>query len=209
MKYEPKKVFVLQGGKYIEVSYKEFQKTDEERRYFLPLYGMLMEVSREAYSEYYRYERRQKYIEERAVIKGEVSYHAFLGDGLNGEELLKDPAEAVDIQAEKHIAIEELRNSFFVKRFGRNDFERIEDKNRLGDALAYIMKYIENSGEKIVYSRGLAQFFISDVMDEDILCPMGEEYQKLLLADDFGCWNEEEYIGQVSRETIAKMPKAN
>lgn len=101
------------------------------------------------------------------------------------------------------------QNSFFAKRFGRNDFERIEDKNRLGDALAYIMKYIEKSGEKIVYSRGLAQFFISDVMDEDILCPMGEEYQKLLLADDFGCWNEGEYIGQVSRETIAKMPKAN
>lgn len=101
------------------------------------------------------------------------------------------------------------QNSFFAKRFGRNDFEKIEDKNRLGDALAYIMKYIEKSGEKIVYSRGLAQFFISDVMDEDIICPMGEEYQKLLLADDFGCWNEGEYIGQVSRETIAKMPKAN
>ena len=101
------------------------------------------------------------------------------------------------------------QNAFFVKRFGRNDFERIEDKNRLGDALAYIMKYIEKSGEKIVYSRGLAQFFISDVMNEDIICPMGEEYQKLLLADDFGCWNEGEYIGQVSRETITKMPKAN
>ena len=61
------------------------------------------------------------------------------------------------------------QNSFFAKRFGRNDFEKIEDKNRLGDALAYIMKYIEKSGEKIVYSRGLAQFFISDVMDEDII----------------------------------------
>lgn len=98
---------------------------------------------------------------------------------------------------------------FDFQKSSRNDFEKIEDKNRLGDALAYIMKYIEKSGGKIVYSRGLAQFFISDVMDEDIICPMGEEYQKLLLADDFGCWNEGEYIGQVSRETIAKMPKAN
>ena len=101
------------------------------------------------------------------------------------------------------------QNSFFAKRFGRNDFEKIEDKNRLGDALAYIMKYIEKSGEKIVYSRGLAQFFISDVMDEDIVCLYGMEEQKFLLYDDFGCWNEGEYIGQVSRETIAKMPKAN
>ena len=28
------------------------------------------------------------------------------------------------------------QNSFFAKRFGRNDFEKIDDKNRLGDALA-------------------------------------------------------------------------
>ena len=88
------------------------------------------------------------------------------------------------------------QNSFFAKRFGRNDFERIEDRNRIGDALAYIMKYIEKSGEKIVYSRGLAQYFISDIMEED-------------LFDDFVCWNGGEYIDQVSRETIAKMPKAN
>ena len=101
------------------------------------------------------------------------------------------------------------QNSFFAKRFGRNDFEKIEDKNRLGDALAYIMKYIEKSGEKIVYSRGLAQFFMSDIMDEDIVCLYGMEEQKFLLYDDFGCWDEGEYIGQVSKETIAKMPKAN
>lgn len=27
------------------------------------------------------------------------------------------------------------------------------------------------TGEKIVYSKGLPQFFVSDVMDEDIVCP--------------------------------------
>ena len=51
--------------------------------------------------------------------------------------------------------------------------------------------------------------FISDIMDEDIVCTVGTEDQKLLLFDDFGCWDEGEYIGQVSKETIAKMPKAN
>lgn len=101
------------------------------------------------------------------------------------------------------------QNSFFAKRFGRNDFEKIEDKNRLGDALAYIMKYIEKSGEKIVYSRGLAQFFISDVMDEDIVCLYGMEEQKFLLYDDFGCWDEGEYKGQVCKEVIDRLPKSN
>ena len=102
-----------------------------------------------------------------------------------------------------------MQNSFFLKRFGRNDFEKITDENRIGDALSYLMKYIEKSGEKIVYSRGLPQFFISDVMDEDVACTMGEEQEKLVLHDDFGCWVDGEYMGKVSKETIAKMPKAN
>ena len=71
------------------------------------------------------------------------------------------------------------------------------------------MKYIEKSGEKIVYSRDLAQYFITDIMEEDIVCPIGEENRKLLLFDDFSCWYEGEYMGQVSRETIAKMPKVS
>ena len=102
-----------------------------------------------------------------------------------------------------------MQNSFFLKRFGRNDFEKITDENRIGDALSYLMKYIEKSGEKIVYSRGLPQFFISDVMEEDVACTMGEEQEKLVLHDDFGCWVDGEYMGRVSKETIAKMPKAN
>lgn len=102
-----------------------------------------------------------------------------------------------------------MQNSFFLKRFGRNDFEKITDENRIGDALSYLMKYIEKSGEKIVYSRDLPQFFLSDVMEEDIVCPFGVEDKKLLLYDDFGCWDEGEYKGKVSKEVIAKMPKSN
>lgn len=49
----------------------------------------------------------------------------------------------------------------------------------------------------------------SDVMDEDVACTMGEEQEKLVLHDDFGCWVDGEYMGKVSKETIAKMPKAN
>ena len=101
------------------------------------------------------------------------------------------------------------QNTYFNERFGRSDFEPIEDRQRLGGAIAYIVKYIEKTGEKIVYSRGLPQFFLSDVMEEDIVCPFGVEDQKLLLYDDFGCWDEGEYKGKVSKEVIAKMPKSN
>ena len=68
------------------------------------------------------------------------------------------------------------------------------------DALAYIIKYIEKTGERIVYSKGLPQFFISDIMDDDIVCPIGLEDKKLLLFDNFVCWDEGEYIGEVSAD---------
>lgn len=101
------------------------------------------------------------------------------------------------------------QDTYFLENFGRNDFEKIVDQHRIGEAMAYLMKYLEKSGERIVYSKGLPQYFITDIMDDDIVCPIGMEEQKLLLFDDFGCWDEGEYIGQVSKETIAKMPKAN
>lgn len=102
-----------------------------------------------------------------------------------------------------------IQNTYFNERFGRCDFEKIEDGNRIGDALAYLMKYMEKTGEKIVYSKGLPQFFISDIMDEDIVCPCGMEDKKLLLFDSFDCWDEGTYMGQASKETIALMRKAN
>lgn len=73
----------------------------------------------------------------------------------------------------------------------------------------YICKYIEKTGEKIVYSKGLTQYFISDMMDEVIVCTIGQEDRKLLLFDDFKCWDEGCLIGEVSPEVIAQMRKTN
>ena len=101
------------------------------------------------------------------------------------------------------------QNTYFNERFGRSDFERISDDGILNEAMSYILKYIEKTGEKIVYFGDLPQFFVSDVMENDILCTYGEDEQKFILSDTFGCWDDGEYVGQVSKETIAKLPKAN
>lgn len=101
------------------------------------------------------------------------------------------------------------QNTYFNERFGRSDFEKIDDVGKMGDALAYIMKYIEKSGERIVYSKGLPQYFISDIMDEDIICHLGDEQEKLLLADDFGCWDEGCFVGIVCKAVIAQLRKCN
>jgi len=102
-----------------------------------------------------------------------------------------------------------IQNTYFNRKFGRSDFESIDNKSRMGEALAYLMKYMEKTGEKIVYSKGLYQYFISDIMDDDIVCGIGVDERKLLLFDDFKCFNEGEFMGTVSRKTIECMRKAN
>ena len=101
------------------------------------------------------------------------------------------------------------QSEYFNSHFGRNDFRPIENKTHIGEAVAYILKYIEKSGEKIIYSRGLPQYFISDIMDDDIAGRIGIEDKKLLLFDDFVCWDEGCYMGEVSKEVIAQMRKSN
>lgn len=102
------------------------------------------------------------------------------------------------------------QSSYFNKRFGRSDFEIIDNnENKIGNAIAYLVKYIEKTGEKIVYSKGLPQYFISDILEDDIVCNIGIEDRKLLLFDDFRCLTDGELIGNVSQETISKLRTAN
>ena len=63
--------------------------------------------------------------------------------------------------------------------------------------------------ERIVYSKGMYQYFISDIMDEDIVSTLGQEDRKLLLFDDFNCWDEGVLMGKVSPEVIAQLRKCN
>ena len=103
-----------------------------------------------------------------------------------------------------------FQSTYFNEKFGRSDFKEIEPQERiLGNALAYLMKYIEKTGEKIVYSKGLPQYFISDIMDDDVVCRIGQEDKKLLLFDDFNCWDEGCLMGKVSPEVIEQMRKSN
>ena len=101
------------------------------------------------------------------------------------------------------------QNTYFNEKFGRSDFESIDEPSRKGTALAYIIKYIEKTGEKIVYSKGLPQFFISDILESDVVTTIGSEDTKLLLFDDFSCIDEGCYIGVVSSDVIEQLRKAN
>lgn len=53
------------------------------------------------------------------------------------------------------------------------------------------------------------QYFISDIMDGDVVSTIGQEDKKLLLYDDFECWDEGCLMGKVSDEIISQMRKTN
>lgn len=144
---------------------------------------------------------------ERSPEKKRLHFHGIFSipDGAMQGELI----QVKDYSLKTHKMQITIQNTYFNDKYGRSDFEPLDDKRAIGDAVAYILKYIEKTGEKIVYSRGLPQFFISDVMDEDVVCSIGLEDKKLLLFDDFICFDEGEYIGKVSPEAIKRLRKCN
>ena len=156
----------------------------------------------------YRKSWRYMGVWERAPQTNRLHFHGLFNIPENS--LSGGVIEVRDYDTKAHKMRTTFQSEFFNNKFGRSDFEPIdENERRLGNALAYLMKYIEKTGEKIVYSKGLPQYFISDIMDDDIVCTIGQEDKKLLLFDDFKCWDEGCYMGKVSAEVIEQMRKSN
>lgn len=116
-----------------------------------------------------------------------------------------------DYSTTSHKMQETLQNTYFSERFGRNDFHQLDtqDIRSKNECIRYLLKYIKKTEERIAYSHGLSTYFVSDITEEDVLCTCGVDDRKLVLADNFICWREWEYIGKVSQEVIKQMPKCN
>ncbi|WP_322204460.1 sigma factor-like helix-turn-helix DNA-binding protein [Acutalibacter intestini] len=114
MKYPPRKVFVLEDGVYEELTYAQFnqKKTCYAGRRFIPLHGMLMEVSESDYKAFYKDKRRQKYLDERSAKNGDFSYDMLTTDEFNGEDILVDMASDTAGDVEKKIMLDNLRLEF-------------------------------------------------------------------------------------------------
>lgn len=117
MRYAPRKVFILEDGKYIEKDYEEVAEIiteQEEKRYFIPLHGMLMEVDEEEYQQFYKDKRRQKYIEEESKNNGEISYDLLANDKFNDEAILVDFELNVELLVEQNILRKQLHEALGI-----------------------------------------------------------------------------------------------
>ena len=127
-------------------------------------------------------------------------------------EMVGEIIETKDYSTKNHQMQIAHQNTFFLERFGRNDFKEIINNVGVNDAVGYIMKYIRKTGEKVIYSKHLQTYFITDILDNDVVCKIGQEDRKILLFDDFKCLDFEtgEVLGQPSKDKsiIDKLPKA-
>lgn len=77
-------------------------------------------------------------------------------------------------------------NDWFEKRYGRNDFCPITDDDlRRGTSLGYILKYVEKTGERIVYSRGIPSDEVAEICTDQCACEFFKFVKKWVLFDDW------------------------
>ena len=112
-KYAPRKVFILENGEYVEISYEELCRREEvdctyKDKLFIPLHGMIMEVDGAAYRDFYKAKDRDEYLTWRTKHK-DISYSQFDDDECSGEDMLVDlSAEFTDAVVWK-LTVERLR----------------------------------------------------------------------------------------------------
>lgn len=118
--------------------------------------------------------------------------------------------QVTDYDIRKHRNQTTFQNTHFLNKFGRNDFKEICEKN-VERSVKYLLKYIEKSGERLVYGGDLPTYIKSRILDEDIVCPTGIDDKKVILFDDFTCIDSDGVVrGKASSpEVLAQMPKAN
>lgn len=112
-KYAESKCFILSNNGYEEITYSELcRRSTTDIRYknkcFIPLHGMLMEVTPTEYDEYYRKRNRQRYLDRRSAENGDISIDMLTTDEFNGADILVDSAESVDEQVFRRILTDKL-----------------------------------------------------------------------------------------------------
>lgn len=118
-KYAKSKCFILSPDGYEEITYSELcRRRDTDIRYqerkFVPLHGMLMEVTPEQYADFYRTKNRQRYLDRRSADNGDISVDMLTTDEFNGTDILIDTAEPVDEQVIRRVLTDKLTSCLLL-----------------------------------------------------------------------------------------------
>ena len=100
VKYAPRKVFIKESGRYVELSYMDFcRRREADQTYldklFIPIQGCLLEVVREQYTDFYRDKERWRYLQKLDTKNSLLSLDGFTDSEGNPLDFIAD--EAADI----------------------------------------------------------------------------------------------------------------
>lgn len=128
-KYAPRKVFILENGEYVELTYEEFEsrKANDptyEDRYFIPVQGFLLEVSQECYEDFYRAKEREKYLRKLNAKYGLLSIDAFDNEDDNGTDYIQAETEDVAETVTHLLMLDKLRS--VIPMLSENEQELIQ-----------------------------------------------------------------------------------
>ena len=176
-----RKAYLNRWNYFITITYSDEKHTEDEFR--LKLRKCLCNL-------HTRRKWRYMGVFERAPETGRLHFHAILyvPDG----EMIGCINEKNDYSTKTHKMQKTCENDFFAKKFGRNDFSILSEKElKNGDTIAYLLKYIQKTGEKITYSRGVPSTICKEIESEDIACEMRDFVLKYVLFDDVVTWEND------------------
>ena len=127
---------------------------------------------------------------ERAPETGRLHFHAimYIPEG----QMVGEIYERRDYSTKQHKMQVTYSNTFFEKKLGRNDFEVLSDAElRRGTTLQYLLKYLEKTEERIIYSRGIPTEFTKVINDNDVICKLVDFVTKFVLFNDVIDYSED------------------
>ena len=127
---------------------------------------------------------------ERGELGGRLHFHAltYVPPGQMVGALYEE--RYYDLKAKKQRTA--TRNTFFDLHYGRTDFTALSPQDvRRGNVLGYLLKYLQKSGERIIYSRGIPTEIEAFVPEEDILLEYVDYCEKAIISDDFWAFDED------------------
>ena len=109
------KCFIKTDNGYEEITYEELLRREEadpsyKGRRFLPLHGMLMEVTPEQYRAFYKERRRQKYLYERSRDNRDISIDMLTTEQFNGADILVSDGMDIEEQVAYKLLLDKLHS---------------------------------------------------------------------------------------------------
>ena len=146
---------------------------------------------------------------ERGSDTDRLHFHALMyipEDKLSGEIVTRR-----EYDVKKKRMVEFLTNTFFEDRFGRNMFQVIDGVSfSMNTAIEYVIKYLEKDGGRIICSRGLKTFLLTDIDNEDIITRLREDNDtKYILFDDFMVYKDGVKLGKFSPSLLEHANMTN